>query len=741
MVRRKNCDPLPTQGSSHNQNDHKFTSGTAMPVPASPAKDDSAADLRSPREHAGHETARMLKTLIGNIDGMVYRCHNDSEWTMEFVSDGCLEVTGYGPDDLLFNNTISYEQMTHPEDRMRVRSNINAALAQKCRFDVEYRIISRAGTERWVWERGTGLYSPDGRVLAVEGIVQDISSRESTYRALRNAERRYRSLFDNAIEGIFRTSPDGRYLDSNPALARIYGFDSPQELMNSLSDIGSQLYVDPSRRQSFIDTVTRDGSVSGFESQVRRCDGRLIWISENARAVHDESGRLVCFEGTVEDVTELREYKERIERQARLDDLTGLANRSLLRERLQEAVRIASHDDSRFALVFVDLDRFKYINDSLGHHAGDELLCVMAERLVACAPAATTVARVGGDEFVLLVPGADENMARLLTRNILKATSDVWHFKGGEFRVNASVGVALFPEHGRDPDTLLKNADAAMYLAKDQGRSTLRFFSAELSQQMTERLDAEQRLREAIQRDQLLLHFQPRTHLASGRMTGTEALVRWQAPGGQLVYPANFISIAEETGLIVDIGRYVLRAACSQARRWVDAGHRSLVVSVNASPCELQQERYADRVLEALKEFDLPPDCLEIEITESMVVQDAPRLIRMLNRLRDLGVQIAIDDFGTGYSNLRYLQRFPAQRLKIDRSFISEITQNAEDAAIVRAIITLGHSLDMLVVAEGVETQAQLALLGDLGCDEVQGFLLGRPVPAAALETQLASLR
>jgi EAL domain-containing protein (putative c-di-GMP-specific phosphodiesterase class I) len=191
----------------------------------------------------------------------------------------------------------------------------------------------------------------------------------------------------------------------------------------------------------------------------------------------------------------------------------------------------------------------------------------------------------------------------------------------------------------------------------------------------------------------------------------------------------------------VDIGRYVLRAACSQARRWVDAGHRSLVVSVNASPCELQQERYADRVLEALKEFDLPPDCLEIEITESMVVQDAPRLIRMLNRLRDLGVQIAIDDFGTGYSNLRYLQRFPAQRLKIDRSFISEINQNPEDAAIVRAIITLGHSLDMLVVAEGVETQAQLALLGDLGCDEVQGFLLGRPVPAASLETQLAALR
>ena len=688
----------------------------------------------------GRETARMLKTLIGNIDGMVYRCHNDSQWTMEFVSEGCLEITGYGPDDLLLNQTISYEQLTHPEDRLRVRGSINAALAQGRRFDVEYRIISRGGAERWVWERGTGLYAADGRVMAVEGIVQDISSRESTYRALRNAERRYRSLFDNAIEGIFRTSPDGRYLDANPALARIYGFESPLQLMNSLSDIGSQLYVDPARRHAFIETVTRSGSVSGFESQVRRCDGRLIWISENARAVHDDSGRLVCYEGTVEDVTELREYKERIERQARQDDLTGLANRALLRERLQEAVRTAS-GESRFALVFVDLDRFKYINDSLGHHAGDELLCVMAERLTACSPRGSTVARVGGDEFVLLVPDADEAAARDLTRAILKATSDTWHFKGGEFRVNGSVGVALFPDHGRDPDTLLKNADAAMYLAKEQGRSTLRFFSAELSQQMTERLEAEQRLREAIRRDQLLLHYQPRTHLGTGRMTGAEALVRWQAPGGELVSPVSFISIAEETGLIVDIGRYVLRAACAQARRWVDAGHRSLVVSVNASPCELQQERYADRVLEALGEFGLPPDCLEIEITESMVVQDAPRLIRMLNRLRDLGVQIAIDDFGTGYSNLRYLQRFPAQRLKIDRSFISEVTQNAEDAAIVRAIITLGHSLDMLVVAEGVESQAQLALLRELGCDEVQGFLLGRPVPATELETRLAGLR
>jgi diguanylate cyclase (GGDEF)-like protein/PAS domain S-box-containing protein len=686
------------------------------------------------------ETARMLHTLLANIDGMVYRCLNDAQWTMEFVSEGCLALTGYQAEELLLNSRISYEELTYPEDRAHVRMSIDAALASRQRFEVEYRIRHRSGSERWVWERGVGLYGPDGRVLAVEGLVQDISVRQATWRALRDAERRYRSLFDNALEGIFRTSPDGRYLDANPALARIYGFDSETQLISSMSDIGAQLYVDPGRRAAFVDIIRREGLVTGFESQVRRRDGRLIWISENARVVRNEDGAVVCYEGTVEDVTALRQYKERIERQARTDELTGLANRAQLRERLEATVRQAD-TDSRFALVFVDLDRFKFVNDSLGHHAGDELLCVMARRLTECAPPGATVARVGGDEFVLLVPEADEDAVRSLTRQILRATSEPWHFNGTELRVHGSVGVALYPEHGRDPEMLLKNADAAMYLAKEQGRSTLRFFSAELRQQLTERLAAEQRLREAIRCEQLLLHYQPRVQISTGRMIGTEALVRWQAPGEPLVYPASFIAIAEETGLIVDIGRYVLRAACTQARRWHDAGHRDLVVSINASPRELQQERYADQVLATLHEFRLPPDALEIEITESMVVQDAPRLIRMLNRLQEAGVQIAIDDFGTGYSNLRYLQRFPAQRLKIDRSFITDILRSQEDIAIVRAIITLGHNLGMKVVAEGAELPEQIELLRELGCDELQGFTMGRPVPAAELEHRLLAQR
>jgi diguanylate cyclase (GGDEF)-like protein/PAS domain S-box-containing protein len=690
--------------------------------------------------HSANETARMLRTLIANIDGIVYRCLYDAQWTMEFISDGCLAVTGYSPEELLYNNKTSFEQVIHPEDRQRVRAATETALSQGKRFEAEYRIVHRSGAERWVWERGTGLYGPDGRVVAMEGIIQDISSRESTYRALRNAERRYRSLFDNAIEGIFRTSPDGRYLDANPALARIYGFDSSLELMNGLSDIGVQLYVDPSRRQAFIDAI-QQGSISGFESQVRRHDGRLIWISENARAVHDELGRLVCYEGTVEDVTALREYKERIERQARYDDLTGLANRSLLRECLHDAIREAEAAKIRFALVFVDLDRFKQVNDSLGHQAGDELLCTIAQRLRDAAPSGSTIARVGGDEFVLLVPRIDESCAEALTSDIILATSESWHYQGKRIPVNASIGVAFYPDHGRDPESLLKNADAAMYLAKDENHGSLQVYSNELRRQLSERMEIEQRLREAIDREQLLLHYQPRFAMSSGRITGVEALVRWQAPGGEGLYPASFITIAEETGLIVDIGRYVLRAACAQTRAWIDAGHTGLVVSINTSPRELQQERFAEVVEETLREFRLPPGSIELEITESMVVQDAARLVGLLHRLRENGVRIAIDDFGTGYSNLRYLQSFPAQYLKIDRSFITDILRSAEDAAIVRSIIALGHSLGMLVVGEGVETQGQMDLLRALGCDEVQGFLLGRPIAADLMSAQLESLR
>ena len=308
----------------------------------------------------------MFQTLLANLDGMVYRCRDDADWTMEFVSEGCARLTGYAPEDLLLNGRLSYEELTHPDDRHRVRDAINTAVAEDRRFQVEYRIQHADGRVRWVWEHGGGVRDASGRVVAIEGIVEDITARVESEQALREAERRYRSLFDNAIEGIFRTTLDGRYLDANPALARIYGFATPQELVDSLRDIKTQLYVDPGRREEFMRIVKTRGEISGFESRVYRKNGDVIWISENARAVFDDEGRVLHYEGTVEDITERRMNQARIEQQANYDSLTGLANRSLLNDRLQQAIYTAASYGARLAVVFVDLDRFKYINDTSG---------------------------------------------------------------------------------------------------------------------------------------------------------------------------------------------------------------------------------------------------------------------------------------------------------------------------------------------------------------------------------------
>ncbi len=705
------------------------------PAPALPDPDAP----QPPAAGDGREFARMLKTLLGNLDGMAYRCLDDAEWTMEFVSEGCERLTGYPPADLLFNQRVSYESITHPEDRERVREAVHAAVEAGRRFDVEYRLIRADGSVCWVWERGTGLFDRGGRLVAIEGFVQDVTARVQALHALRAAERRYHSLFENALEGIFRSTPDGQYLDVNPALARIYGFDTPAALIHGLRDIGAQLYVDPARRDEFVRLVRLHGAVAGFESQVYRRDGSVIWISENARAVLAEDGSLSHYEGTVEDITERKRYEARIERQANYDELTGLANRGLLRQRLERGILASAGTGGRLGVLFVDLDRFKYINDSLGHQVGDQLLVAMAGRLRSCVSERDTVARLGGDEFVVLVEdrrGLGEITAR--AERVLDALSRPWSCAFGEFHVTSSMGVAVYPENGLDAETLLKNADAAMYRAKENGRNTLQFFTPELNARIAERLDLEQRLRRAVEAGEFVVHYQPRVDLRDGRVTGVEALVRWQPPGEGLVPPGRFIPLAEETGLIVPIGLSVLRDACREARRWRDLGLGTLVVSVNVSPRQLHRSDFLEAVGAALREAGLGPGQIEFEITEGVVMHDVERVAQTLAGLRALGVDIAIDDFGTGYSSLAYLKRFPVQRLKVDRSFVADVTRDADDAAIVRTIVALGHSLGLSVVAEGVETGEQIEFLRAIGCDEMQGYVCGRPVPAAELDPLLA---
>ena len=686
-----------------------------------------------PRNPSGDPEPHWLATLLGNIDGMVYRCRNDHEWTMEFVSDGCTRLTGYAPSDLLFNGRVSFQQIIHPDDRRRVREATEQAIAERRRFEIEYRIVRADGQSRWVWERGIGVFDRDGTVRAIEGLIQDITARKE-------AERRYRSLFDNAIEGIFRTTADGRYLEANPALAQIYGFDSPEELIATLRDIRRQLYVDPTRREEFMRLVKMHGSITGFESQVYRKNGEIIWISENARAVFDDAGEVLYYEGTVEDITERKLYQARIEQQANYDTLTGLANRSLLNERLQEAIANAEKDGTRLAVVFVDLDRFKFINDSLGHHVGDELLRAIAARLKANMREGDTVARLGGDEFVLLITGErDPDAIAAVLERMLKDISQPWSIPQGDFTFTCSMGVALYPDDGQTAETLLKHADSAMYRAKETGRNNIQFFTAQLNEAITERLELENNLRRALERQQFELNYQPRIDLRTGAVIGAEALIRWRLSDEQTVEPSRFIPVAEEVGLIAPIGKWVLETACAQNKAWQDAGLPPLVVSVNVSARQFRHDDLVHTIAQALDRTKLAPCYLEIELTESAVMHDAERFVAMLNELNDLGVQIAIDDFGTGYSSLSYLKRFPVDRLKVDRSFVQDIATDADDATIVRTIIALGHNLGLKVVAEGVETAEQLAFLRENGCDELQGYLFGAPVPAEEFARLLRS--
>lgn len=710
-------------------------------LPENPARAYSFSKSLSDR-HLERDQKRLLATLLDQLEGMVYRCRNDAQWTMEFVSVGCLALTGYSPADLLLNNRVSYDDITHPEDRERVRAEINSAIVMRRRFEVEYRILRADGMQRWVFERGTGIYQPDGTLEALQGFIDDITERKENEHALRDAENRYRDIVENAAEGIFQTTIDGRYIKGNPALARIYGYDSFMELSAALADIGSQLYVDGKRREEFIRSLRQHGTLTNFESQVYRRDGNIIWISENAREVRDVSGNPLYYEGTVEDITERKTYETRLAYQATHDTLTGLPNRALFVDRLGQALSLAERNGSEVAVAFLDLDNFKYINDSLGHQTGDEVIRAIAQRLQDCLRESDTVSRLGGDEFVLLLQGlqADNGQVTATLSRILAEVGQPLKAGHHELNMTCSLGISLYPQDGSDVDTLLKHADAAMYQAKHVGRNNFQFFTASLNQRARDRLDLEHSLRHAVEREEFILHYQPKIDLRSGNIVGAESLIRWKGPRG-LVPPARFIPVAEETGSIESIGEWVLERACRQARLWQERGLHPFTVAINFSPRQFSNSRLPQLVEAMLRRTNVDPRMIEIEITESCLAQEPDKFIGKLSALKAIGLQLSIDDFGTGYSSMAYLKSFPLDRLKVDRTFISGLSGSPRDQAIFKAILALGHNLGLRVVAEGVETSEQYYFLRDAGCDEVQGYFFSMPVPAADLDLLLEERR
>jgi diguanylate cyclase (GGDEF)-like protein/PAS domain S-box-containing protein len=611
------------------------------------------------------------------------------------------------------------------------------ALATGALCHREVHIATTFGKELWV----NAYFAPFvfGDEPHLWTMFEDITGRKKTEVALSQAEEKYRRIFEEAVIGIYQTTPDGRVLSANPALARLFGYDFPEELMAGRTDVAGQGYVDPGARELFKRLVEEKGSVRDLEHQAYRKDGSKMWLLGNARVVRDASGATLYYEGTVADITDRKAAEEKVQHLAYYDALTGLPNRILLQDRLTKALASARRRKDKVALLFLDLDRFRDVNEAFGLPFGDLLLQEFAKRLERCVREQDSVARLDmgrlhGDEFLIVLTGIkDISEAAVAAKRFMDTMTAEFAVQGHSLVITCSLGISIFPEHGADGETLIKNADAAMYFARDRGRNNFQFFTEEMNARIMERLALESSLRLALERKEFFLVYQPQMDISTGRITGLEALLRWQHPELGLVPPDRFIGIAERSGLILPIGEWVLRTACAQARKWHDEGPRAVPVAVNVSAVQFRQEDFSKLIGSVLLETGLASQYLELELTESLLLSDANATFSTLRDLKALGLSLAIDDFGTGYSSLSYLKHFPISKLKIDRSFIRDVALNPDDAAITTAIIAMAKQLKLKVIAEGVEDEAQLSFLRENHCDEIQGYYFCKPLVVDAV--------
>jgi diguanylate cyclase (GGDEF)-like protein/PAS domain S-box-containing protein len=594
---------------------------------------------------------------------------------------------------------------------------------------IEYRIVDADDRVRWVYTIGRQRIGAEGRIDGMVGIVLDIDARKQAEERLRLSA----AVIDSTRDGVVVTDLDARMIAVNRAYCEITGYAEGELLGQNPRMLQSGRHDDRFYRDMW-DSLTSEGHWQG-EIWSRRCNGEVYpeWLSISV--VRDEGGCPRHYVGVVTDITRLKQTEAELARLAHYDPLTGLPNRLLAQSRLDFALQRAEHQGRRLALLFIDMDRFKTVNDSLGHQVGDELLCAVAARFRNATGDADTVARLGGDEFLVIVENiGNARAAADVARDLLGCLSAPFQLPSGhEVFVDASIGISLFPEDGTTATDLVRSADAALYRAKDLGRNTFHFYTPSLVDAASDRLELEGRLRRALARDEFIVHYQPLLECETSAIVGVEALVRWQPPGEPMVYPGRFIELAEETGLIGALGDWVLETACRQVQRWRRGGSPDLRLSVNMSARQLRQPEFPDRVTRILSDTGLDPDALELEITESMLMEHGSMVVGTLHALRSLGVRVAIDDFGTGYSSLAYLKRLPLDTLKIDRSFVADIPNHEGGTEIAAAIIALAHTLHLEVLAEGVENQTQLNFLKAQGCDYFQGFLICPGVNAEEL--------
>lgn len=688
------------------------------------------------------EPPSLAERVLAALEGMLIQGRlvaGGRERSLIYAGDGAQALCGWPTTVLTRGDGLFFSGLVLPEDRLPLMAHVTEAAEAAGRYRVDYRITHRNGSVRWVSEQGAGRRGDDG-VFYTEAQIKDITDEVRARQQLADAELRYRSIFDSGSEGLFQTSMDGLYLAANPALATIYGYSSPAQLIAELRNVGRQLYVDPERRSEFTTRMQADGEVRDFVSAVRRRDGSIVWISESAHSVCDLDGNFLYYEGSVRDVTAQREAESRLRHQATRDQLTGLFNRSSFAERFEESARRAERRGEGLVIAFIDLDNFKVINDSLGHLYGDKLLLAVSHRLSQCLRATDVLARYGGDEFVLMLEaGALDGKLEAVLARVQESIARPILLGEQEVTVTSSIGIAHFPDDARDLPHLLQQADAAMYAAKAAGRARVHRFTPEIGANATARLELEMALRSALERKELSLVYQPRLG-RNGELRALEALLRWQSTEFGAISPVRFIPIAEETGLIVPITDFVIEAVASQLDVWRQAGLPCPRIAINCSVQLFRDGQFAERLFGILDRHDLPHRCIELEITETQLMADPKHMISALGSLKARGLTVAVDDFGTGYSSLAYLKSLPIDVIKIDKSFVDGLGPDTEDFLFSRAIISLGHSLGLEVVAEGVETGLQYTLLRELGCDEFQGYRFDRPLVASVIAGKLREM-
>ena len=649
----------------------------------------------------------------------------DREGRITFCNNFLLQLTGWSSDEIINKNWF---EIFLPEDiRGLIFNSFQESMSKRSlRVHRENDILTSSGTRRTILWNNTFLRDFQGNIIGVTSIGQDITEQKWAELALKKSERRYRHLFERNLAGVYRTTLEGEILDCNEAYARALGYESVGEIKTRQSP---DFYHHPRRRESFLMKLRDQRVLTNVQSLLKKKDGSPLWVLENVTLVSVEEGPEII-EGTMMDITEWKLAEERLNYLANYDQITDLPTRLLYTDRLKQATIDAANHGKIVAVMLLDLDRFKNINDTLGRDAGDLLLRQVAQRLATTVHAGDSVGRTAGDEFTIILRDLENvQQAADMAQKILTVFEKPFRLEHQNFYVGASIGITLYPLDDQNIDSLFKNAETAMYKAKQEGRNNYQFYTAEMQITLLKQLSLEHNLRHALERNEFEIDYQPKVNLQSGSIVGAEALVKWNHPQLGLVSPSQFIPLAEETGSIMSLGEWVLWNACRQCKTWQHANYPPLRVAVNLSAHQFKQQKLAEKIASILEDTMLSPHLLEIEITETVLMQSTPENMRRLADLKTLGVHISIDDFGIGFSSLSYLKQLPIDSLKIDKSFVRDIPTDANDAAITRAIIGLAHTLQLNVIAEGVETAEQLQFLLSENCDEMQGYYFSHPLP------------